>query len=176
MLTVFFSLVGAEARAQDAPKAEIGAQFSLIRFRDLSTTAAGFGGRVGFGVNDYVTIEAEVNFFPEDGTGFFESGRKTQGLFGVKTGIRSEGAGIFAKFRPGFVHFSRNFEGLEVGGTEFAFDVGGVVELYPAGRAIVRFDIGDTIIRFGEQNLSVGTQPAFTSHNLQFSLGVGIRF
>jgi hypothetical protein len=54
------------------------------------------------------------------------------------------------------------------GATEFALDIGGVFELYPSRRVAFRFDIGDTIIRFG----GLG----FTSHNLQITTGVALRF
>lgn len=164
---------GREARAQ---KVDIGAQFSLIRLRDLGTTNGGFGGRITYNATDNFAFDAEFNYFPQDGTLFLEGGRKTQGFFGLKTGVRSGSAGIYGKIRPGFMRFSRDFDGLPNGRTEFALDVGGVIEFYPSGRAIVRFDVGDTIIRFGAQNTLVGPISSFTSHNLQFSVGVGVRF
>jgi hypothetical protein len=70
-----------------------------------------------------------------------------------------------------------------------SMDVGGVVEFYPSRRFVTRLDIGDTIIRYGiyrEPTLRVCAticppplvfeRPAETRHNLQFSIGVGIRF
>lgn len=126
----------------------------------------GVGARLGYRISRYVTLEAEVNFFPRDRGEFdpdFTGGRKTQGLFGAKVGRRFESVGVFAKARPGFVHFSRGdlrargvcilvippplgcYEGT--GRTDFAVDVGGVFELYPSKRTIVRFDVGDTVLR-----------------------------
>jgi hypothetical protein len=181
---IVFLLVPASqhARAQsDTPKVEAGVQFSFIRFRDLETTGAGFGGRLTYNINDSVGIEGELNYFPSDKQGVFESGKKTQGLFGVKTGIRSETAGVFGKIRPGFVRFSRDFDGFEDAKTDLALDIGGVIEFYPSESTMVRFDIGDTIIRFGDRTITdffgnPVTFNSFTSHNLQLSIGVGVRF
>ena len=178
----FFVPASLDALAQtDTPKVEAGVQFSFIRFRDLETTGAGFGGRLTYNINDSISIEGELNYFPSDKQGFFESGKKTQGLFGVKTGIRSETAGVFGKIRPGFVRFSRDFDGFEDPKTDLALDVGGVIEFYPSPSTMVRFDIGDTIIRIGERTItdpfgSPVTFNSFTSHNLQLSIGVGVRF
>ncbi len=75
--------------------------------------------------------------------------------------------------------------------TDFALDLGGVVELYPSRRAVVRFDLGDTIIHSGSGEVIElpGTRQSLqgpfrsviditrsTSHNLQFSVGIGFRF
>jgi hypothetical protein len=167
-------ICAANARAQSV---DLGVQFSTIRFSDLEITDAGFGGRITFNATRSIAFEAEVNYFPKDKRGPFEGGRKTQALVGLKTGFRSDFAGIFSKLRPGFIRFSRDFLGNEDSKTDFALDIGGVLELYPSGRGVIRFDLGDTIIRFGERSLPTGaTFPSFTSHNFQFSVGVGIRF
>lgn len=69
-------------------------------------------------------------------------------------------------------------------------DVGGVVEFYPSRRIVTRLDLGDTVIRYGVHQEPVGNvcssiipcttgvarRPAETRHNLQFSVGVGVRF
>ena len=142
-------------------------------------TEPGFGGRVGYSFNRYVTAEAEVNLFPRERAltdTDFTGGRKLQGLFGVKAGRRYEHAGLFAKARPGFVNFKEGdlfqppgrgciaifptplscFESR--GRTDFALDVGGVVELYPSARTIIRFDAGDTILRTGAHRVPARAQ------------------
>jgi hypothetical protein len=168
---------GNAASAQvETPKVELGVQGTMLRFRDLDTTGFGFGGRATFNLTENFAIEGELNYFPSDKEGLFESGRKTQGLFGVKTGFRSETAGAFAKFRPGFIRFSRDFQGLEDSQTDLALDIGGVIEYYPSESSVLRFDIGDTIIRFGERDFFLTRFNSFTSHNLQVSFGVGVRF
>ncbi|HMB26765.1 MAG TPA: hypothetical protein VKS99_01610, partial [Blastocatellia bacterium] len=97
------------------------------------------------------------------------------GLFGVKTGMRSEKFGIFGKLRPGFFRFGESGS-LGVTGqsfTQFALDFGGVFELYPTRSVALRFDVGDTVIRFTNPNLVSST---FNSNNLQISTGIAFRF
>jgi len=164
----------------ETPKVEVGAQYSLLRLSDFDTTDNGVGGRVTFNITDGFGVEGEVNFFPEGRINFANlsssDSRRTQGLFGVKYGIRSDKAGIFGKFRPGFMHFGQGtpLPGVpaSAGQTAFALDIGGVFELYPLRSVALRFDVGDTIIRFNNIPL---TAP-FNSHNLQISTGVGLRF
>jgi hypothetical protein len=136
---------------------------------------------------------------------FRTGGRGTQGLFGIKVGKRYKRFGIFAKARPGFTSFSEGmFEFVPVTQTvdpsaqitirterltHFTADIGGVVEFYPSRRIFTRIDAGDTIIHFGQMNfnsLSVGANNQYistpiialeqTTHNFQFSAGVGFRF
>ena len=63
---------GAHARAQeeDAPKVEVGAQFSSLSVNIPDTpfteTQAGFGGRVTYNFTDSFAVEAEGNFFPKE--------------------------------------------------------------------------------------------------------------
>jgi len=168
------------AQAQsETPKVEIGVHYTLLRFRDFSVTDSGVGGRVTFNLTDNVGIEGELNVFPQKRSTslttpfLFVDSTRTQGLFGVKTGLRSEKAGIFGKFRPGFVRFGENAVIPGQNFTQFAFDFGGVFELYPSRHVAFRVDLGDTIIRFGS-NFTGGS--AFNSNNLQVSTGVAFRF
>jgi outer membrane protein with beta-barrel domain len=171
----------AQAQSSETPKVEVGAHYTLLRLRDFDITDNGVGGRVTFNLADSFGLEGELNFFPQRRTnsivpGLFQDSTRTQGLFGVKTGLRSEKAGIFAKIRPGFFRFG---ESTSIGGvpgpsfTQFALDFGGVFELYPSRSVAIRFDVGDTIIRFGS-NFTGGD--AFNSNNLQISTGVAFRF
>jgi hypothetical protein len=188
----------------ETPHFEIGAQYTALRLSELDVTDSGFGGRFTYNINDNFAVEAEGNFFPQNRE--FAGGRKVQGLFGVKAGVRGERVGVFAKARPGFVRFSRFYRGatqrpvldpvpfplprivpiLPEHETDFALDLGGLVELYPSRRTLLRFDIGDTIIRAGDNDFvyfPLGFLPneqfelrRTTSHNLQFSAGFGFRF
>ncbi|MEP6741441.1 MAG: outer membrane beta-barrel protein [bacterium] len=213
IMTVF-SLCNQKVRAQSEEKRlEVGGQFSFIQvpvrtvdstgfgLSSSQETVPGFGGRIGFNFSRHVGIEAEGNFFPRDRDR--EGGRKIQGLFGVKAGKRFNQGGLFAKARPGFVHFSRGDYQPGTGGcaavfpppigcfqpvakTSFAFDLGGVGELYPSKNTIVRFDAGDTIVRFGARRVAARSTSlnglvvvpvaAETKHNLQASFGFGYRF
>lgn len=188
-----------DAQTDEARRFEVGGQFSVLNvsngrasvttvvqclvppcptttsFTEERETEPGFGARIGYNVTENFTLEAEGNFFPRERE--FAGGRKSQALFGVKAGKRFDEIGVFAKARPGFVHFSEGdfqprrdiaciaifpppvgcFEGT--GRTHFAFDLGGVFEFYPSRNTIIRFDAGDTIIRLGERNATVVIDP-----------------
>jgi hypothetical protein len=196
---LFLVLNGKHTRAQsNPPKLEVGAQFAAIRFSDFDASDPGVGGRVTYNVFDHIALEGEVSFFPKQ---LFKSNipesRRVEGLFGLKAGMRWKKAGIFGKVRPGFMHFGMNEKRvttcaeifapfiipgcvLAKGATEFALDVGGVAEVYPARNLVVRFDLGDTIINFDKgiipRSGGIILNKSATTHNLQFSAGVGIRF
>jgi hypothetical protein len=148
----------------------------------------------GFNVTNTISLESEFNIFPRGGeSDKIGEGRKLQGLFGAKVGVRRKTVGIFGKLRPGFMYFTEPFvecpeeeficrEGKKL---RFAVDFGGVVEIYPSSRLLVRFDAGDTLIHFPDLRRSISepgfptrrfTIPGGTTHNFQFSAGVGLRF
>ena len=198
---VLIFAAGVPAQNTEA-KFEAGAQFSMPNrpaanrgtlFGERYPKAFGFGGRFGYALSRFCLIEGEANFFPAqpDDTGRI-GGAKTQGLFGVKAGRRFESLGLFAKVRPGFVHFERVIDCPDGtirscndnGKNTVALDIGGVVEYYPSRRTAVRFDLGDTVIWTG----SVQIFPFFpelpgavrirtgTTNNFQFSAGFSFRF
>lgn len=201
MVPLFLIFVNTSLAQSAVSKVEVGAQFTSIIASDppvfprtLSTRwVPGFGGRLTFNLTNHVAIEAEGNLFPRaDDSDRIGEGRKTQALFGVKAGIRRDKYGLFAKARPGFMYFSMPTlecpleEGICQPGQKirFAADFGGVVELYPSPRVLVRFDAGDTVIRFPDVRRSIsepgfptkrGAFPGGTTHNFQFSVGVGFR-
>ena len=172
--------------AQEIPKLEIGAHYTLLRFSDFDANDSGVGARATFNLTNHVAVEGEYNFFPEKRRNFvntfYLNSRRCQGLVGVKAGARGDKVGVFGKLRPGFVHFGEGtvdqtiptFRALPptFKSTQFALDAGGVLELYPSRHTVARFDAGDTIIRFNGD----GGRPKFTSHNLQLSAGFGVRF
>jgi len=207
-LTLALLLSPADGRAQehDAPKLEVGVQFSTLSvnlpgFRGTEN-AVGVGGRVTYNFNDYFAVEAEGNLFPTGAQAdYVTGGAAQQAQFGAKVGKRWNRFGVFAKARPGFVSFGQTLSPLQgdAGGvpffyfarerkTHFSMDVGGVLEFYPSRRLLVRFDAGDTIIRYGEHRelqpfpvvpggpLPFGTAPAETTHSFQFNAGIGFRF
>ena len=151
------------------PTYEIGGQiFSFDGGRDLGF-GWGAGTRFTYNLNNYIALDNEVNFFlPDEGPAY-----ATQGLFGIKAGTRIKKVGIFAKVRPGFqTSLAYNDK------TRLALDVGAVAEFYPNRHLVLRFDAGDVIIPFGD---AVGGRRLFpqrldTTHNFQYSLGVGVRF
>lgn len=174
LAAVLFAAVASFAQERDAPRVEVGAQFTSLSQTQPNFTGTenlpGFGGRLSYNLSDHVAVEGEVNFLPAEP---FQStaagGRVLQGQFGVKAGKRFERFGVFAKARPGFVSFSRTavfregqvtiagqtFPTVEFGEarrTHLSFDLGGVLEFYPTRRVLVRFDAGDTIVRYRERD------------------------
>jgi outer membrane protein with beta-barrel domain len=170
----------ARAQSSETPKMEVGVNYTLLRLRDFDTTDNGVGARVTYNLADTFSIEGEYNFFPQSRPNFANNGlsvdsKRSQGLFGVKYGIRSESFGIFSKLRPGFIRFSEGtpITPIATSDTEFALDFGGVFEYYPKRSVSFRFDVGDTLIRFS--NPLLVADPTFR-HNLQIGVGVGFRF
>lgn len=208
MVSVFYGVAhGQSARQSQPSKIEVGALFSVLGIKDANGLTdlfprreVGIGARFTHNLNRHLALDTEVNFFPRDFRKFttnFTGGRVTEGLFGLKAGIRKNRFGVFGKFRPGFessghagiAHFPngngpdpQNPFGLEIiRATQFALDVGGVFELYPSRRTIIRFDLGDTMVRYpGIQFIRFpeGTVLLKTvySHKPQFSAGFGFRF
>ena len=168
------------AQAQsETPRIEFGVHYSMLRLHDFDATDHGVGTRLTINITDGLAVEGEYNFFPRGRdnlaapTGSSGVSQRSQGLFGVKYGMRSGKVGVFGKIRPGFMHFGENTLDIPFAPsipttTEFALDVGGVFEVYPTRRVAFRFDVGDTIIRFGGLD--------FTSHNLQITTGIALRF
>jgi hypothetical protein len=195
-----------KAQADDPPKYEVGAEFISLAREKFSGGRAdpGLGGRFTFNFNRNVAVEAAGYFFPQRCFSCERNGRMSEAVFGVKAGKRFQKWGIFAKARPGLVSFSQgsfNVVPLSGGGafpfrvdiersTHFAADLGGVLEFYPMRHIVTRFDAGNTIIHYGARNsnflvfdpttggpiLVPLPIPARTTHNFQFSAGVGFRF
>jgi len=206
LLCLFFAGGDARAQATDAPKVEVGVQFTSLTLGGYpNSTEPGVGGRVTYNLTDNVALEAQFDFFPNGQRfrGFRNGGRIAQGLFGVKAGKRFDKFGIFGKVRPGFTSFSAGreetvvrpgtpdpvfgpaFDSIPHRETRFATDVGAVLEFYPSRRIVTRFDAGDTIIRYGDTTGAlidrtgiVGQFPISgeVRHNFQFSAGIGFRF
>ncbi len=207
-MAVFFSVREGRAQSDDEKRLEVGAQFSSLGIEDERGnvpgrergTEIGFGGRFTYNLNRNFALESEVNFFPRNFERVrtdFTGGRITQGLFGLKAGIRKEKVGFFGKVRPGFVSSGNavrarfpdgngtdpnNRFGFEsIRSTQLTLDVGGVVEYYPSRRTILRFDVGDTITHFPDIEFTcfpagVLCPADVYKHKLQVSVGFGFRF
>jgi hypothetical protein len=61
-------------------------------------------------------------------------------------------------------------------------DAGGVFEYHTSRGPVIRFDLGDTIVHYEERTVSVSQfvppvqAGGFTTHNRQWSIGLGFRF
>lgn len=196
--------VNALAQSQDLPKFEIGGEFATLGREGFGEprTEPGAGARFTFNLNRSFAFEAAGYMFPRQCNICRNAGNMSQVVAGVKIGKRFEKWGIFAKARPGVVSFSRGeFNPILISPTglievetnritSFATDLGGVLEFYPSPRIVTRFDAGDTIIHFRRRTINGITfnpiteefsifpfvRPARTTHNFQFTAGVGFRF
>jgi len=164
---------------------EIGVHHPMLYVTEKNDKDSGLGARFTYNVTDYLGLEAETN-------GFFQTregggNNETQGLFGVRAGIRKQRYGLFAKVRPGFTRFyllgvTPGPNAFEQGHTRFSVDVGGVFEYYPTRNTAVRVDAGDTMINYknGDFFYQRLDTPMFVrsglSHNLQVNIGFAFRF
>lgn len=180
-ITGLFLFLGLHAAAQF----EFGAQLTALDLRNVvGEKPLGLGGRFGYNVTEHLSAESELNYFPQNPSGNFG---ETQALFGFKAGQRFADVpafgdfGLFAKARPGLVHFGGPFfaERNPDNRTKLAFDLGVVFERYFKSHGVFRLDFSDVIIPFGSQQINAGAveplRPA-TSHNFQVTIGLGVRF
>jgi hypothetical protein len=164
------------AQSQDqTPRFEAGAQFVGLHLDRTGEGAAGIGGRFVVNLTKYVSLEADTNYFPKNPSGNYG---ETLSLFGMKLTERFDRFGVFAKARPGFIHFSGDLASRLSRKDQFAFDVGGGFEFYPNRHTAFRFDIGDTIIPYGNTTILFGPSPTTlgTRNNVQFEIGFAARF
>jgi hypothetical protein len=202
--TLLVMHVNSHAQSQDLRKFEVGIEYANLAREAFGQhqMEAGVGARFTFNLNRIVAFETAGYFYPHQCNFCPNGGNVSQVVAGAKIGKRFEKWGIFGKARPGVVSFSQGefipiiinpfgpIEGRSNSVTSFAADLGGVLEFYPTDRIVTRFDAGDTIIHFGRRTTNgVGfnfttnefflipiTRPARTTHNFQFTAGVGFRF
>jgi hypothetical protein len=146
---------------------------------------SGFGSTFDYNFTRAVAFDSTLNFIPG------QQGTKAmmEGLFGVRTGARFERFGIFAKVRPGFIHYENaltkqgasDLDNL----TRFAADLGGIVEYYPKRNATWRVDVGTTLVRYltnqpDPRTYAFGSllspQYIVTQGNFQISTSYMVRF
>jgi hypothetical protein len=184
-------------QAQAPARMEFGALFSALRLEDFNAVNSGIGGRFSYDLTGWAAVDLEFRFFPQDSARLRSRGlsnsefqltyerRRSEALFGVKTGWRGERVGLFAKARPGITRLSHT--GFDCDGemcalilvaapvykTEPAIDLGGVVEFYPTARTVARFDVGDLLIR---QRSSPAPCRNCVTNNFSSSAGISWRF
>jgi hypothetical protein len=194
LLACVVALWPAFARAQSAPRFEVGGQVTSATSSQFDSTDIGFGGRFSWNPVGLLGLESEISFYPQD---FPDSqpfsGARIEGLFGATVGPAVGSLRPFAKVRGGFLNVreaSRPFAcilifppplacQLGAGSTLPAFDIGGGLELFPSRRTFVRVDIGDRILKYPGTVLDangVVRSDSFFSHDFRFAAGAGVRF
>lgn len=181
----------------EAPRFEVGGQFTSLNTRLNSQTQPGVGARLTYNATERVAFETEANVFPREGfASELDGGRVTQAFVGVKIKQPIRKFAVFGTVKPGVQSFGRAVTGYRVERpigfglfvfepnlgrkNVFALNWGGGVELCPESRVGVRFDVGDTVT-FHPGRTSVtdfrGTRvPRLREHNLQVSSGLSYRF
>src|SRR2546425_3496649 len=104
-MVVFVVLLCASFSLQAGPRKEklrrweFGGHYTLLNIPSnrvgcggCRANNSGFGGRLGYNFYSWLGVESEINFFPDPGQGAtnLDGGRITQGLFGVKAGVRRQ--------------------------------------------------------------------------------------
>lgn len=190
-----FALGAQLAQGQGRPnRFEIAPVFSIYhahKFATIRPDRFQLGGRFGWNWLPHLTLEAEYDsaLRPEDLQSTFEGGYFSQGLFGVKSGLRWKSWEMFAKLRPGFVSFSDtvNFVNFATGKVTFgrltdpALDAGGGAEFFLSRRWLFRYDAADLILHQGPRSFvnSAGQQVTFspsTFNNFETEIAVAFRF
>jgi hypothetical protein len=169
--------------AQTENHVEAGAFAQYYRFDQGGSSQINFvgvGGRAGFYVNPWASIEGELSYdFERNQTNFFSNGvttsfattrtRPLHGLFGPKFNFGTGNTNLFATGKVGFVNFATSdqslaqaFGNVDAGNTRFALYPGVGVEGF-WGHVGLRAEVGDEIYFSGgpKNNLKVSLGPHF---------------
>jgi hypothetical protein len=153
---------------------------------DSGQSDLGFGGRIGWHFSESLALEGVVNAYLSNREDVFRGGRKVHGLAGPTLSFRTGGLGLFGKARAGFARIGEGKsgevciaifpppEGCFFADTRAAFDVGGGFDLRATPTISLRVEAGDLMTRGGRT-----ADPAkenSVSHDLEITVGVGVRF
>jgi len=169
--------------AQTENHVEVGGFGEYYRFDQGNTPIINFvgvGGRAGFYVNPWASIEGELSYdFERNQTNFFSNGATTSfattrtrplhGLFGPKFNFGTGNANVFATGKVGFINFASSdqsvaeaFGNVDAGKTRFAVYPGVGVEGF-WGHIGLRAEVGDEVYFSGgaKNNLKISFGPHF---------------
>ena len=169
--------------AQNENHVELGGFAQYYRFDPGNSgqiNFVGLGGRAGFYVNPWASIEGELSYdFERNQTNFFNNGATTtfattrtrplHGLFGPKFNFGTGNTNLFATGKVGFVNFGTSdqtlaqaFGNVDAGNTRFAVYPGVGVEGF-WGHIGLRAEVGDEIYFSGgaRNNLKISLGPHF---------------
>ena len=169
---------------EELKKVEVGVDFTALMSGSIETHP-GVGARLTYNLNRHLALEGAA-YFSLDNCEYCQTGRITQGMFGIKAGQRFKKVGLFVKVRPGVINLSKGIFDLVPSGnskpflngsfdetpfllvthsrTDFAVDVGPVVEIYPKKNFFIRVDTGLLLERVGSR----------TFHGFQVDPATGI--
>ncbi len=172
--------VAQAGESENSHRFEVGAQLPILRSSQPAYSGmVGVGGRFGYTPKRYVTVEGEYNILASQNNDVYG---QQYAVFGAKAGWRTPQIGVFAKVRPGFMTFRPSPYGIPTtSGTKPMLEIGGVVELYSPRlpNLYTRFDMGDAVVFFGSPLIlpnAVRPSRDATVHNVQITLGIGVRF
>ena len=185
ILAVLAALIAAPGAvfAQTENHVEVGGFAQYYRFDQGGSSQinfVGLGGRAGFYVNPWASIEGELSYdFERNQTNFFNNGaitsfattrtRSVHGLFGPKFNFGTGNTNLFATGKVGFVNFgtsdqslAQSFGNVDAGNTRFALYPGVGVEGF-WGHIGLRTEVGDEIYFSGgpKNNLKISLGPHF---------------
>ena len=113
--------------------------------------SSGIGARASYRLTKHWWLDSELNQFLASGSGSGHSSA-TEGLFGIRYGYTGRVWNVYAKVRPGFIHYPQTTSyptGHEfVSLSRFALDTGTVVEMKVSRRSALRLDAGVTLVRY----------------------------
>lgn len=181
--------------AQERPlRFEVAPVFSTYHAPDyLVSTQFKLGGRFTWNWLSHLALEGEYDSTlksPVDATNF-EGGYFSQGLFGVKSGVRRRTWGVFARFRPGFIRYSAAIASVvsKPGSVTFtraplrdaAYDLGGGAEFFMSRHWLFRYDAGVVFVHEGKRSFEFNGQPSTlgsftTKNNFESQVSVAFRF
>src|SRR5437867_11111275 len=115
---------------------EAGIQLTGLHLHKIDETPFGIGGRFHYVFSRLAAADIELTRYPEYRSGNFG---ETAALAGIRFGRSFERVGIFAKGRPGVIHFGGEYFNLRLDRkTHFTLDAGAVLEYYPNQRTFLR--------------------------------------
>jgi hypothetical protein len=170
-----FSLQG-RAGDQEPPRTDLGVQAVAVALDSIGEKPLGLGGRLGFPVSQYLVLDGEFDYFPENPSGNFG---ESLALVGVRVPLPFAGRVFTVRARPGFIHFGgRFFRDRNPPATFPAIDLGGGLEIPAFGCLGVRVEAGDLIVLFHGARINGGFGPTQVrkTHNSIYQLGLFVRF
>jgi hypothetical protein len=127
LATLLLITLAPSVRAQtfeDNSRWELGGHYAMLTLpyectgvANCQSGTSGFGGNLTYNFSSWVSLDSEMNFFPDNGNAATAQtgGQVTEGLFGLRVGPTTRKWGFYSVLRPGFVTFSRVLSGATAG-------------------------------------------------------------